>query len=172
MTPFGEAYDRAQRQMERGYGIPARRGDVVDPNTGDFDGTEITVDHDQAIDSALFVLVHLFGHTVEWNLFEEDRRTGFDLSIGKGEAELAKICDYEQRATRYGLQLLHEAGVEDLDGWLSDWWAADWKYLSHYYRTGEKLEVRSLFVPKAGAVLSPLPIPPFTPRKWGSRWAF
>ena len=39
-------------------------GDVLDPNTGDFDGMSIKVDYDQDLETALFVLIHLFGHTV------------------------------------------------------------------------------------------------------------
>jgi hypothetical protein len=55
---------------------------------------------------------------------------------------------------------------------VSDWWHADWKYLEHFYRTGEKLNFRSLLRPGEGEVLTPLPIPEFTPQKWISRWSF
>lgn len=172
MTPFKEAYDRAERRIEERYGIPVHISDVLDPNTGDFDGMRILVDYDQDIESALFVLIHLFGHTVQWNISAEYRAIGHDLSIGKGEEELARIYDYEKNATRYSLSLLHEAGVSDLDRWVSDWWHADWRYLAHYYRTGEKLEFRSLLRPGEGEVLTPLAIPEFKPTKWISRWSF
>jgi hypothetical protein len=172
MTPFKDAYDKVERRIEDRYGIPVSIGDVLDPNTGDFDGVKITLDHDQDLESALFVLVHLFGHTVQWNISEEYRAIGNDLSTGKGDAELAKIYDYEKNATRYSLQLMHEAGVRDLDQWVSDWWAADWKYLEHYYRTGEKLDFRKLLEPGKADRLVPIPVPAFTPQKWISRWAF
>jgi hypothetical protein len=171
VTPFAEAYDRAKQRMAA-YGVEVRIGDVLDPNTGDFNGEQITVDYDQEIDSAFFVVVHLFGHTVQWNLSEEARRIGLDLTIGKGEAELARCREYERAATRYGMQLVHEAGVTDLDRWISDWWEADWKYLSHYYRTGAKPDFRSLVVPDCGDLLTPVPIPPFQPQRWPSRWSF
>ncbi len=172
MTPFKEAYDRVERRIEDRYQIPVAISDVLDPNTGDFDGMKILIDHDQDLESALFVLIHLFGHTVQWNRSEEYRRLGTDLSIGKGEEELAKIFSYEKDATRISLQLLHEAGIKDLDRWVSDWWHADWRYLAHYYRTGEKLDFRTLLEPGVGETLTPCPIPEFTPQRWISRWAF
>jgi hypothetical protein len=172
VTDFKAAYDAVERRIEGRYGIPVHIADVLDPNTGDFDGMRILVDHDQELDSALFVLVHLFGHTVQWNLSEAYRTLGQDVAAGKSEAQLARFHPYERDATRYSLQLLHEAGVKDLDRWVSDWWHADWRYLEHFYRTGEKLDFRALLRPGEGELLTPLPIPDFTPQKWVSRWSF
>ena len=166
------AFDKIERHIEDVYSIPVSINDVLDPNTGDFDGLKIEIDHDQDLDSALFVLVHLFGHTVQWNISAEYRELGADLSIGKGEDVLMKILDYEKNATRYSLQLMHDVGVKDLDQWVSDYFAADWKYLAHYYRTGVKLDFRKLIEPGKGALLTPLKIPPFKPQKWISRWSF
>lgn len=172
MTSFKEAFDKVEKRIESRYGIPVMISDVLDPNTGDFDGMRIQVDHDQDLESALFVLIHLFGHTVQWNVSEEYRRLGHDLSIGKGEEELKKIYAYEKDATRISLQLLHDVGIKDLDRWVSDWWHADWKYLAHYYRTGEKLDFRTLIRPGEGETLTPTEIPAFTPQRWLSRWSF
>ncbi|MCC6998780.1 MAG: hypothetical protein IT370_29480 [Deltaproteobacteria bacterium] len=176
MSPAGDrfksAYDLVVQRIEARYHIPVSISDVLDPNTGDFDGLRILVDYDQDLESALFVVAHLFGHTVQWNISAEYREVGHDLSIGKGPEQLAKIYDYEKNATRMSLQLMHEAGVTDLDQWLSDWWAADWRYLEHYYKTGEKLDFRKLLEPGKATPLTPIPIPPFTPQKWLSRWSF
>ena len=169
---FKKAYDLVERRIEERYGIPVMISDVVHPNTGDFDGTRIQVDFDQDLETAFFVLVHLFGHTVQWNISEDYRRIGTDLSVGKGEKELAAIYEYEQNATRYSLQLMHEVGVRDLDRWLSDWWAADWRYLKHYYLTGEKLNFKTLLKPGEDELLTPIAIPEFVPQKWLSRWSF
>ena len=109
---------------------------------------------------------------MQWNISEEYRLLGIDTSPGKSEEQLARFYDYERGASRYSLQLLHEAGVPDLDRWVSDWWYADWEYLAHYYRTGEKLDCRALLRPGQGDVLTALPIPPFTPQRWMSRWSF
>jgi hypothetical protein len=172
MMSFKEAYDRIERRIEDRYHIPVSISDVLEPNTGDFDGMRILVDHDQDMESALFVLIHLFGHTVQWNVSEYFRKLGSDVTPGKSEEQLRQFYTYEKDATRYSVQLMHDSGVKDLDRWVSDWWHADWKYLEHFYRTGEKLNFRSLLRPGEGEVLTPLPIPEFTPQKWISRWSF
>ena len=59
-----------------------------------------------------------------------------------------------------------------MDGWASDWWRADFEYLLHFYKTGEKKDVRSLLKPGEGEALAPLPIPKFTPQRFASRWSF
>lgn len=64
ITDFQEAFNRVELQIEKHYGIPVSISDVLDPNTGDFDGMSIKVDYDQDLETALFVLIHLFGHTV------------------------------------------------------------------------------------------------------------
>src|SRR4051794_39403962 len=69
---------------------------------------------------------------------------------------------YERDASRYGITLLHEVGVHDLDGWLSDFSACDRAYLEQFYRTGEKRPPMELWR-EGTAVLEPLPIPEFTP---------
>lgn len=172
MTDFKTAFDQVERRVEDRYGIPVSISDVLDPNTGDFDGLRIQVDYDQDLESALFVLVHLFGHTVQWNISEEYRVLGTDASTGKTDEMLARFYDYEKNATRYSLRLMHDAGVKDLDRWVSDWWAADWRYLKHFYRTGEKLDFKTLFEPGKGELLTPLDIPEFKPQRWLSRWSF
>ena len=172
MTDFKDAYNRVCRHVEVRYGIEVTISDVLDPNTGDFDGATIKLDYDQDLDMALFVLAHLFGHTVQWNISEEFRALGRETSPGKTDEELARIFDYERDATRYSLTLLHEAGVLDLDQWISDWWRADWAFLSHFYRTGERRDPRALLRPGAEEPLMPLPIPEFQPHHWVSRWSF
>jgi hypothetical protein len=172
MTDFKTAFDLIERRVEDRYGIAVSISDVLDPNTGDFDGVRIQIDWDQDLDSALFVLVHLFGHTVQWNTSDEYRKLGIDVTSGKSEEMLARCHEYEKNATRYSLKLMHDAGVTDLDRWVSDWWNADWAYLKHFYRTGEKLDFRSLLKPNDGELLAPLEIPEFKPTKWVSRWSF
>jgi len=56
-------------------------------------------------------------------------------------------------------------------GWASDGWRADFEYLVHFYRTGEKKDMRSL-LKRGGEALGPLAIPKFTPTKFASRWSF
>lgn len=171
LVDFQAAYNRIVPIVEGKYGVEVMISDVVDPNTGDFDGQTIMIDYNQDLEVALFVLVHLFGHTVQWNISDAYRALGLNVAVGKTPEEMAAITEYEQGATRMGIALLHEAGVTDMDGWASDWWRADFEYLLHFYATGEKKDVRSL-LKRGGEALAPLPIPQFTPQKFASRWSF
>lgn len=173
MTPSPErlrqVFDRVERLVEERWGIPVRITDVPNPFTGDLDGHEIHVDHDLDVEDALFILVHLFGHTVQWNISERAREIAFAKRTVWTEDELREVADYETQACRYSLQLLHDAGVRDLDQWVSEFAACDAAYLMHFYRTGEKRPFRSFWV--AGVpTLAPLPIPPFTAERWLGRY--
>lgn len=172
-THFKTAFDKVERLIEERYRIPVSISDVLDPNTGDFDGMSIKVDYDQDLETAFFVLVHLFGHTVQWNLSAEFRALGLETSPGqRTPAQLEAINHYERDATRYSLALMHEAGVTELDAWVTDWWHADWAFLKHFYETGERLNFKALLEPGKHTPLTPLPIPDFSPQKWVSRWSF
>ena len=164
-----EVFDIVEPYIERRYGVPVRIREVPNPFTGDLDGAEIHVDHDQEVESAVFIIAHLFGHTVQWNTSEEARKIGYRLYVNASEEELAALTQYEIVACRYSIQLFHDAGVWDLDQWLSDFSACDLAYLMHFYRTGEKRPIMSFWV-DGTSQLEPLTIPEFTPQKWVTRW--
>lgn len=169
---FKGAYDAVAHEIEVRWGIPVVIGDVVNPNTGDFNGAEILLDYELDIEMALFVMAHLFGHTAQWATDEAARELGTRYASVAPPAEvLPKIRDYERDASRLAIRLFHDAGVTDLDGWLSDWAAADWGYLEHFYRTGEKADFRAFYRP-GGPVLDPMPIPSFEASRWVSRFSF
>jgi hypothetical protein len=88
---YQAAYNRVVPVVEGKYGVEVMISDVVDPNTGAFDGQSILIDYDQD--------------------------------------------------------------------------------LVHFYKAGEKKDVRSL-LQRGGEALAPLPIPRFTPTKFASRWSF
>lgn len=164
-----EVFDLVEREIEQRWQIPVTIGDVPNPFTGDLDGREIFVDFDNAIEDAVFILVHLFGHTVQWNISERARAIAFARPGTWTEEALAELAAYESEACRYSLQLLHDAGVHDLDAWISDFAACDGAYLMHFYRTGEKRPFRSFWRDDA-QLLTPAPIPPFQPVRWISRY--
>lgn len=170
---FQGVYNRVARSIER-YGIAVSITDVTDPNTGDFDGQTIKLDYDLELDMALFVLLHLFGHTVQWNVSQSLRELGLRSATAKNPppGELARIYDYERDATRYGLSVLQAVGASHLFRWASDFWRADWVFLEHLYRTGERLDPRTLLRPGEGELLEPLPIPHFAPQRFMSRFSF
>jgi len=165
---FREVFNRIEAYIERRYGIPVIIRDVTDPFTGDLDGEHIEVDYDQSCEDALFIIVHLFGHTVQWNTDPRARVIGTARVENPSEEFLTELRDYEAKACAYSLQLFHDAGVSDLDQWTADFAACDCAYLMHFYRTGEKLPFRNFWresMPK----VEPLPIPTFEPARWVSR---
>jgi hypothetical protein len=165
---YREAFNRVEGHIERRYGLPVVITDVQDPFTGDLDGARILVDYDLEPEDALFILVHLFGHTVQWNVNPDDRALGL-LDVRDPTPQLlAELERYERDGARYSLQLFHEAGIHDLDQWLADFAACDVAYLLHYYRTGNKLPFRSFWKDGTQA-LTPLAIPAFSPERWVTR---
>ena len=165
---FREAFNVLEPYVERRYGLPVVITDVPSPFTGDLDGAGIYVDYDLEPEEALFILAHLFGHTVQWNVSERARSLGTMPVTDASEALLAELAAYEREAARYSLQLFHDAGIRDLDQWMADFAACDIAYLMHYYRTGQKLPFRS-FWRDGTEPLVPLAIPPFRPTRWVSR---
>jgi hypothetical protein len=159
----------ARAHIEERYGLTVSFRDVPEPFFGDLDGAEIRIDPAQSAENGFFSLLHLFGHTVQWNTDARSREVGVDVSIPLPEAQVEEIVAFEREAARYGLQILHDLGVTDLDGWYCDFSAADLDYLAHYYRTGEKRSLPELWRP-GREVLSPLAIPPFQPTRWNFRW--
>ena len=165
-----DAFRRARDRIE-GYGVRVYIGDVKDPNTGIFDGSEIGVDYANDLEMSLFVMVHLFGHTVQWNSVPAYRTIDTRAKPGAPADVIEEARVYEENASRYGLQLLHEAGIADRDQWISDWRASDWKYLSTYYATG-KLPAWSECRSTGHPLIQPLAIPPFVPHRFYTRYAF
>ena len=167
---FPAVFHTVVEQIEQAYRLKVNIGPVTGSYTGQFDGKEIWVDLDRNPEEAVFILVHLFGHTVQWNLDEKLRLLGLTNS-GVRKEDLPRIYQYEREASRIGLALLEETGELRLARWLSDCFGADWKFLAHFYRTGEKLR----FAKEQGAgepLLSPLSIPRFTPQRWPPRGSF
>ena len=66
--PFDEYSARVQKHLESFYGIRVVIRDIPDPLKGDLDGLEIHIDYAVTPEQRLFLLAHLFGHTVQWNV--------------------------------------------------------------------------------------------------------
>ena len=175
MIDFQTCFNLVERHIETRYDMPVSISDVQDPNTGDFDGMCIKIDYDLELDLGFYVLLHLFGHSVQWNLSAKFRELGQDQTIPKPPEEMERIRIYERDATRYALELCREAKLEpldEIDRWVSDWFHADYKFLETFYTTGERLDPRKLIDPGKGELLTPLSIPDFKPQRWTSRWSF
>jgi hypothetical protein len=164
-----EAFNTIEPYIERVYGIPVVITDVPAPFTGDLDGSRILVDFHEDVESALFIVAHLFGHTVQWCTCPLAREIGMAARVDPSPENLERVRRYEVDACRYSLQLFHDAGIRDLDQWMSDFAACDYAYLENFYRTGQKSEFRSFWRDNQ-PLLTPLPIPPFVPQRWTTRW--
>jgi hypothetical protein len=164
-----DVFNRLERLIEDRWEIPVRIRDVPNPFTGDLDGGQILVDYDLDIEDAVFILIHLFGHTVQWNVSAERRAVAFLSPATWSDDQIAAAMAYEAEACRYSLKLVHDAGIHDLDQWISDFAACDSQYLLHFYKTGEKRPFRS-FWRDGTSLLAPLAIPSFRPTQWLTRY--
>jgi hypothetical protein len=145
MISFAEYSARVERHIEKVYGVHVVTRDVPDPLTGDLNGAEIHIDYAVTPEQRLFLLVHLFGHTVQWNVNPEAFELGRPQAPPVSEDCLPALMNYELEAARYALGLLHEIGITDADQWFADYAACDAAYLRHYYITGEKREFLSFW---------------------------
>ena len=104
MTPFLDYCARVQERIENVYGIHVVTTDVPDPFTGDLNGTEIQIDSALTPEQRLFLLLHLFGHTVQWNVNPRS------LDIGRPRIppgrQLRPDPDARKRHTRAGTMAL------------------------------------------------------------------
>ena len=164
MIPFADYCARVQEHIESSYNIRIVTRDILDPLTGDLDGSEIDIDYAVSPELRLFLLAHLFGHTVQWNVNPRAFEIGKVHEPPVSEELLPEIMEYEREAACYGLGMLRHAGIADCVQWLSDFTACDMAYLLHYYRTGEKKDSLSFWRDHA-PLLEPKPAPTFTPTK-------
>ncbi len=164
-----EVFDIVEKHVEDRWSIPVHIQDVPNPFTGDLDGEQIMIDYDLDIEDAVFILIHLFGHTVQWNVSAHAREVAFLKPPVWTPELLAAALAYENEAASYSLRLLHDCGIHDLDQWLADFAHCDAAYLLHLYRTGEKRPFRS-FWREGTPLIAPSPIPDFQPTRWISRY--
>ncbi len=162
--PFADYCVRLQQRLETFYGIIVVTRDIPDPLIGDLDGAEIQIDYATDPEQRCFLLAHLFGHTVQWNVNPRAFDLGRPLPPPVDEALLPDVMEYERQASGYAMSLLHEIGASDVDQWFSDYSACDMAYLFHYYRTGEIKQFRSFWHSNTPLVRAQA-IPPFTPTK-------
>jgi hypothetical protein len=153
------------------YGFVFEYRDLEPPRTGIFDGLRITIDPDVGFEMQCFLLLHLFGHSVQWiapslahtlvELRGTDDRSRF----------LEALRDYEFQAARFGMQLMRERGVTRLDQWYSDFVETDWRYVERFYETGQIPPWPDCIV-SGCPLIEPAPIPPLAHREVEVCFAF
>jgi hypothetical protein len=105
---------------------------------GDLDGKTIFIGNHLSPSEKLFNLLHLAGHSIQWNTDELLRTMGSELYINPSDELLRKLQVYEWQANCYALSILHQASGHKLDKWLTRKYVADMTYLTHFYKTGKK----------------------------------
>jgi len=162
--PFPDFCARVQERIQNHYHVPVVTRDIPDPLIGDLDGSEIHIDFAVTPEQRLFLLAHLFGHTVQWNVNPAAFELGKTRQPPVDEALLPGLLAYEREAAGFGLALLHETGIREADHWLSDYSACDLAYLTHFYRTGEKRDPGTFWQSNVPLVEARA-IPVFTPAR-------
>ena len=165
-----DVWSRAASKVLK-YGFSLELADLEPPRTGIFDGLRIVIDPDVAFEMQCFVLLHLFGHSVQWVAPSLERQIEALQHTADHDRFMRVLHDYELQAGRLGLQLLHEAGVHDLDGWFSDFVATDWCYVERFYRT-DRIPPWEECLTVAEVPVQPLPIPALKHRQVEVRYAF
>ncbi len=162
--PFADYCSRVQDHLEHSCAIRVVTRDIPDPLTGDLDGASIHIDYAVTAEQRLFLLGHLFGHTVQWNVDPAAFELGLKYQPPVDEKLFPAILAYEGEAARYALDMFHQICIIEMDQWFSDYTACDQRYLLHFYRTGEKRDFRSFWRDNAPRI-EPKPIPPFRPTR-------
>jgi hypothetical protein len=168
--PLVELWRKATSRIVK-YGFAIEYRDLEPPRTGIFDGLRIVLDPDVDFEMQCFVLLHLFGHSVEWVAPSiEHKLTALQQTAERG-AFMRVLHDYESEAAQYGMQLIHEVGVDGLDQWFSDFAATDWNYVERFYRT-DAIPPWHECVVNDQPLIAALPIPPLRHRQVEVRYAF
>src|SRR5262245_44190836 len=110
--------------VKQGFVIEYR--DLEPPKTRIFDGLRIVLDPDVGFEMQCFLLLHLFGHSVQWLAPGLEHKLA-ELQHTDDRARFMEVLhDYEREAAGFALYLLHSVGVTGLDQWFSDFVQTDW----------------------------------------------
>jgi hypothetical protein len=153
------------------YGFAIEYRNLEPPKVGTFDGLRIAIDPDVGFEMQCFLLLHLFGHSVQWVAPAiESQLEALRFTEDHGRFMRA-LHAYEFEAARFGQQLLREVGVTGLDQWYSDFVETDWRYVESFYQTGE-IPLWEECVTTGGAWIRPASIPELRHRRVEVRFAF
>ncbi|HUY34456.1 MAG TPA: hypothetical protein VMV69_17045 [Pirellulales bacterium] len=159
----------ASRVVKRGFALEL--ADLEPPRTGIFDGLKIVIDPDVGFEMQCFVLLHLFGHSVQWTAPAPAHKLDALRNTTEKTVFMQVLRDYEFEAARFGRQLLAETGIAGLESWYADFVATDWRYVERFYQTGVIPPWEECLTPATRPV-EPLPIPELKHRRVEVRYAF
>ena len=155
--------------VKHGFVIEYR--DLEPPRTGIFNGLRIVIDPDVFFEMQCFLLLHLFGHSVQWVAPSLEHKLG-ELQNTEDRARFMQVLhDYEFEAAGFGMHLLHQVGVTALDQWYSDFVHTDRRYVERFYETGQLADWHSCIV-EGSPLIAPAPIPELRHHEVQVRFAF
>jgi hypothetical protein len=153
------------------YGFVIEYRDLEPPRTGIFDGLRIVIDPDVGFEMQCFLLLHLFGHSVQWVAPSLEHKLA-DLKNTEDRQRFMQVLhDYEFEAAGFGMQLVHEVGATMLDQWYSDFVHTDWRYVEGYYQTNQLPDWKTC-VASGCPLITPSPIPVLHHHQVEVRFAF
>jgi hypothetical protein len=155
--------------VKRGFRLEYR--DLEPPRTGIFDGLAIVIDPDVDFEMQAFIVLHLFGHSVQWVAPSLAHKLDALQHTTDKERFMQVLREYEYEAAGFALTLLHELRAGDLDAWFSDFVATDWRYVERYYRE-DRIAPWSECIVSGAPLIRPLPIPPLVHGQVEVRFAF
>src|SRR5436853_1481931 len=93
------------------YGFALEYRYLEPPKTGIFDGLRIVIDPDVTFEMQCFLLLHLFGHSVQWVAPSLAHKLG-DLQHTEDRQRFMQVLHaYELEAAGFGRQLMQHVGV-------------------------------------------------------------
>jgi hypothetical protein len=88
ITEFRDASNAVTQHVNARYGVLVEVVSIKPPLKGDLDGSRILVGDHNTDEERLFLVAHLFGHTVQWNVSAELRRLGMTMPVMPTSHEL------------------------------------------------------------------------------------
>jgi hypothetical protein len=166
-----ELWPRAASSVVK-HGFALELADLEPPRTGIFDGLKIVIDPDVPFEMQCFVLLHLFGHSVQWTAPTLAHKLEALQNTTEKEAFMQVLYDYEFAAARFGRQLLAETGLAGpLEAWYADFVETDWRYVERFYRT-DVIPPWEECLAQATRPVKPLAIPELKQQRVEVRYAF
>src|SRR6266849_565079 len=98
--------------VKQGFVIEYR--DLEPPRTGIFNGLRIVIDPDVGFEMQCFLLLHLFGHSVQWVAPSLEHKLEALQKTQDRTRFMSVLHDYEFEAAGFGMQLLHGLAVTHL----------------------------------------------------------
>lgn len=177
---YKDCFLKVSDHLSKNYSISVIEKSIIDNevNTGSYNGLEINVKNSLAWENKLFLIIHLFGHIVQWSipeksiLYKDVEKALPNMNSANFSHEMQLIEKYEKEAGGYAMKLLHNCNIYELDAWFTNWFYADWEYLKKIINYGSlhhsfEIELKEIDIP-----VTEIEIPNFTMVKNETRYSY